>query len=49
MGTYEIFGNLVQTLTSEDRVSIQKHAGSRGAAPVGGLGIEKMHDSGGMC
>ena len=32
----EIFANLIQTLINEDRVSIRKHAGSKGAAPVGG-------------
>ena len=32
----EIFPNLIQTLTSEATESIQKYAGNRGAAPVGG-------------
>ena len=37
----EIFANLIQTLTSEARVSIQKHAGCRSAAPVGGVRVKR--------
>ena len=38
-----IFANLIQTLNNEAWVRIQKHVGSRGAAPVGGVGSEAAH------
>ena len=38
----EIFANLIQTLTSELGSSIQKHAGSSGAASVEGEAKKKF-------
>ena len=37
-GTFEIFANLIQTLSSEAKVLNPKHAVSRGVAPVRGVG-----------
>ena len=39
------YANLIQTLTSEARVSIQKFVGSRLAAPLGGVGDEAAYQN----
>ena len=39
----DIFASLLQTLTSEVEDSIEKHAGSSGAALVGGVGGKGLH------